>query len=109
MKEPLFFDLSETLPEDLSEIARQIESAALTRTQNSLELLALLRLLEYLHREIRDSLFRDALPENRQQLYALLRDIETNGGWPYIQRMKLRSLLEHLLLESSDEESSLSQ
>ncbi|HEY9881802.1 MAG TPA: hypothetical protein V6D29_25350 [Leptolyngbyaceae cyanobacterium] len=106
MKEPLFFELNGTLPEDLKEIARLIEKAALGRRQDSLELLALLRLLEYLHREIRDSLFRDALPENRQQLYALLRDIEMNGGWPYIHRMKLRSLLEHMLLE---EESPVSE
>lgn len=108
MKEQLFFELSESLPEDLKEIAGGIEAAALARRQHTLELLSLLRVLEYLHREIRDGLFRDSLPENRQQLYALLRDIEVNGGWPYIQRMKLRSLLDHLL-ESSTEESPVSE
>ncbi|HEY9763213.1 MAG TPA: hypothetical protein V6D07_11860 [Trichocoleus sp.] len=106
MKEQLFFELNGTLPEDLKDIARLIERAALGRRQDSLELLALLRLLEYVHREVRDNLFRDTLPENRQQLYALLRDIELNGGWPYIQRMKLRSLLERLSLE---EESPVSE
>lgn len=109
MKEQLFFELNGTLPEDLKDIARLIEKAALGRRQDSLELLALLRLLEYLHREVRDNLFRDALPENRQQLYSLLRDIETNGGWPYIQRMKLRSLLEHMPWERDAEESQVSE
>jgi hypothetical protein len=109
MKEPLFLELNGTLPEDLKDIAQQIEAAAHHRSHDSLELLALLRVLEHLHREIRDSLFRSSLPENRQQLYALLRDIEMNGGWPYIQRMKLRSLLENMLTESAPEDSPLSE
>ena len=40
--------------------------------------------------------FRDALPDNRQRLYRLLKDIEQEGGWPYIKRMQLLALLEHL-------------
>lgn len=109
MKEPLFLDLNGTLPDDLKDIAQRIEAAAACRSQDSLELLALLRVLESLHREIRDSLFRSSLPENRQQLYALLRDIEMNGGWPYIQRMKLRSLLENMMLEDDSKDSPLSE
>jgi hypothetical protein len=80
------------LPQDLQEIATAIDQAAQGRTGDSLALLALLRLIEQRHREICDTLFRDALPSNRHTLYALLRDIEVQGGWPYIQRMKLRSL-----------------
>jgi len=60
---------------------------------DTLTLLALLRTLEEAHRQIRDSLFQDSLPDNRQTLYALLKDIEELGGWPYVARMKLRSLL----------------
>jgi len=56
-------------------------------------LLALLRTLEALHREVCDLHFQPALPNNRQALYALLRDIESEGGWPYIPRMKLQAIL----------------
>ncbi|MFP4134737.1 MAG: hypothetical protein ACLFQP_09440 [Halothece sp.] len=59
-------------------------------------LLALLRVLEALHWQVREKFFHPALPETRQELYQLLRNIEENGGWPYIERMKLRSLLTQL-------------
>jgi hypothetical protein len=39
--------------------------------------------------------FQVSLPDNRQALYALLKDIEEEGGWPYIDRMRLRSLLKN--------------
>lgn len=68
---------------------------------NSLALLELLRTLEHLHREICEGVFQASLPDNRQALYALLKDIEESGGWPYIDRMKLRSLLVNILPEDS--------
>lgn len=67
-----------------------------------LALLMLLRSLERLHWQIREKLFHPALPDTRNELYQLLRDIEEKGGWPYIERMKLRSLL--MQLELSEEE-----
>ena len=82
--------------DDLNELAQTVQSAAQQREGNCLALLDLLRQLERLHYDIRDTLFRDALPDNRQRLYRLLRDIEQEGGWPYIQRMQLLSLLENL-------------
>lgn len=81
------------LPQDLQEIAVAIHRAAQDRDGNSVALLALLRLLEQCHRDICETQFRNALPSNRHTLYTLLRDIEVHGGWPYIQRMKLRALL----------------
>lgn len=81
------------LAQDLQEIATAIDAAAQARQGDSVALLALLRLLEQHHRDICETLFRDSLPSNRHTLYTLLRDIEVHGGWPYIQRMKLRSLL----------------
>ena len=92
------------LPADLQKIAALVMVAATERRNDGLTLLALLRLLEHLHREIRDSFFYEALPNSRRTLYNLLRDIEVNGGWPYIQRMKLRSLLENLELAEQESE-----
>ena len=86
----------EQLPDDLKLLAQTAEQAAITRADDEVALLALLRLLEQLHGQIRDAWFQESLPTNRQRLYALLRDIEVNGGWPYIQRMRLRDLLNQL-------------
>lgn len=94
--------LSQDLPEDLSAIATQVQAAAQARQADVLELLQLLRVLEDLHREIRETLFQDALPDNRQALYGLLKDIELSGGWPYINRMRLKALMEHLMTEESE-------
>jgi hypothetical protein len=93
---------TDSFPDDLAAIATQVQAAAQAREADELELLMLLRLLEELHRQIRDTLFQDALPDNRQALYTLLKDIEANGGWPYISRMKISVLLQHFLAESSE-------
>jgi hypothetical protein len=95
----------EHLPADLQHLATVIEQAALARREDEIALLELLRLLEMLHGQIRDSWFQEAMPTNRQRLYALLRDIEISGGWPYIQRMRLQSLLNKLQLEEPNSES----
>lgn len=86
----------ENLSPDLQTVANCIEASALTRRGDEIALLELLRLLEQIHAFIREEWFQEALPENRQRLYALLKDIEVSGGWPYIQRMRLRSLLTQL-------------
>ncbi|MEC4983574.1 MAG: hypothetical protein SAJ37_12360 [Oscillatoria sp. PMC 1068.18] len=69
---------------------------------DSLALLSMLRTLESLHREIREELFLESLPNNRRELDNLLKDIEENGGWPYIQRMKLRAFLDRERLVSTN-------
>ncbi|NJL86802.1 MAG: hypothetical protein HC886_13845 [Leptolyngbyaceae cyanobacterium SM1_1_3] len=92
--------------EDLRVLAQQVQQAAQRRQEDCIALLALLRLLEGLHQDIRETLFSEALPNNRQKLYSLLRDIEGSGGWPYIQRMKLRSLYQQMeALEEIQEQS----
>lgn len=96
----------EHLPAELQTVAQIVEDAAKMRRGDELALLELLRLLEHLHACIRDEWFQEAMPANRQRLYALLRDIEVNGGWPYIQRMRLRLLLEKLELEEQSPEES---
>lgn len=81
---------------DIEEIRTAVQAAAQRRANDCGALLALLRQLEELHLDIRETLFQESLPTNRQRLYHLLRDIEVHGGWPYIQRMKLRELLQIL-------------
>ena len=68
-------------------------------------LLALLRRLEHLHRQIQDGPFRASLPENRNQLFALLEEMERSGGWPYIPRLQLRTFLGLLQRDGSDGDS----
>jgi hypothetical protein len=87
----------------LQAIADAVTDAAFTCQEDCLALLALLRQLEQLHREIRDGAFQANLPDNRQALYALLKDIESQGGWPYIERMKLQDFLVQLPTEPSEE------
>ena len=87
----------------LEAIADLVHTTAQRCQGKSSDLLAILRLLEALHQEIRDDLFQKSLPDNRQALYALLRDIETEGGWPYIRRMKLQSFLSNLVTELGEE------
>lgn len=90
------------MPADLAQLVQVVQAAAQSREGDCVELLALLRLLNELHYNIRDTLFREALPDNRQHLYRLLKDMENKGGWPYIRRMKLTALLEHLNEEEAE-------
>lgn len=80
----------------LNGLATTIRELAENHRGDSVALLALLRMLENIHQEVRDSLFQESLPDNRQALYNLLKDIESSGGWPYIYRMKLQALLANL-------------
>jgi hypothetical protein len=82
--------------EGLDEIVIDIRSIADRDRDDAIALLKLLRTLEQLHREIQQGYFQSALPNSRQALYSLLRDIEENGGWPYIQRWKLQALFANL-------------
>ena len=84
---------------ELEAIATAVRALAGSCQGDSLALVTVLRRLEELHREIRDGIFQASLPNNRQALYALLKDIEAEGGWPYIERMKLGSFLANLQAE----------
>ena len=88
---------SENFNNRLQEIVAAAHKATQDCQGDAIALLALLRQLEYLHREIRDCAFQNSLPNNRQALYALLKDIESEGGWPYIERMKLQQFLVNLI------------
>lgn len=88
------------LPLELQALATDIRALAQSCKGDSMAILALLRALEALHQEIRDGLFQESLPDSRQALYALLKDVEAESGWPYIPRKPLRSLLVNLTGES---------
>jgi hypothetical protein len=94
---------AEHLPPQLQALADTVRELARGYQGNSLSLLALLRLLEQMHQEVRDGVFQDSLPDNRQALYSLLKDIEATGGWPYIHRMKLQLLLKKFPIDSTTE------
>lgn len=95
---------TESNESEFSEIAKTVYAMAQSYRGDPIALLGLLRLLEHLHRDICDSLFQESLPGNRQALYGLLREMEAQGGWPYIQRMKLQTLLTHLTENNSTAE-----
>ena len=85
-----------SLMQPLTNITDRIHELAEQNREDPIALLHLLRTLEQLHREIQQNYFQAALPDSRQALYALLRDIEENGGWPYVQRWKLQALFANL-------------
>ncbi len=95
----------ENLSAKLQAIATVVHDTVESCQGDTVALLALLRKLEQLHREIRDGVFQESLPVNRRQLYSLLKDIESEGGWPYIERMKLQAFLAHLPQEDAQENS----
>ncbi|OLP19634.1 hypothetical protein BST81_04875 [Leptolyngbya sp. 'hensonii'] len=82
-------------------LVEQFRTEAYQHQGDCLALLALLRALENLHREIRDTLFQESLPSDRQSLYTLLRNIEAEGGWPYVYRPKLQVFLANLPVEEA--------
>ena len=67
-------------------------------------LLALLRQLEQLHRNLQDGAFRNSLPADRGELFNLLRAMEQSGGWPYIPRLQLRTFMDLLQRDRSEDD-----
>ncbi|BAY69481.1 hypothetical protein ACN23B_19360 [Anabaena sp. FACHB-709] len=94
---------SSQFSDKLQNITDVVQDAAKSCQGNTTALLKLLRQLEQLHREIRDGTFQESLPNNRQHLYAMLKDIESEGGWPYIERMRLQAFLSNLLEIETEE------
>lgn len=80
----------------LTDIAKDLFALAEKNQHDNLFLLSLLRHLEQIHRQIRVSYFDSALPQTRNDLYQFVREIEEQGGWPYIERMRLKELLRNL-------------
>ena len=80
----------------LQQTAKDIYVLAEQHRDDSLFLLSLLRDLEQIHRQVRVQYFQAALPKTRNDLYRFVKDIEEQGGWPYIERMRLKDLLQNI-------------
>ena len=96
----------DNLAASLNKIGQELWALAENHQEDSLFLLSLLRNLEEIHRKIRTEMFEPSLPQTRNALYQLVRDIEEKGGWPYVERMKLRSLLQNLETQITPDSSS---
>ncbi len=87
---------------DLGALADSVKAITENHQDDPIAILAILRCLESLHKELREGSFQKTLPDDRQSLYNLLKDIEAEGGWPYIPRLKLRYLLENYLDDTEE-------
>ena len=83
----------------VQKLSTEIYHLAQQNQDDLLFLLSLLRNLEQTHRQIRTEMFETSLPKTRNDLYNLVKDIEEQGGWPYIERMKLQSILKNIQSE----------
>jgi hypothetical protein len=88
----------------LMSLSELVGSLVEDNQDNAIALVELLRVLERLHRGITEGAFQQALPQNRQELYKLMRVIEEEGGWPHIPKMRLQMLYAHLI-DSQEPES----
>lgn len=89
-------DLNIDLNSFFQEFDRELCALAEKHHGDRLFLLSLLRNLEQIHRHIRVNYFETALPQTRHDLYKFVKDIEEKGGWPYIERMRLKELLQNI-------------
>ena len=84
---------------NLSTLVEQVHEAVEASRGDAIALVDILRLLERLHREVTEGAFQEALPQNRQELFKLLRVVEEKGGWPHIPRYKLQTLCSQIASE----------
>jgi hypothetical protein len=90
------------VPVELTEVYKTLTELAKERQDDCIGLLELLRFLETLHGQIRDSYYVSSLPQNRGELYALLKEMEERDGWPLLPRTETRSILRRLEVEQVD-------
>lgn len=84
------------VPEEMDEVYKSLMALAKERQGDGVGLLELLRFLETVHGQIRDNYYVSSLPQNRGELYALLKEMEDRDGWPLLPRTETRSLLRWL-------------
>lgn len=86
-----------SIENEVKSLVAQIQALAEKSQDNIFDLLLILRELEATHRHIRLEMFEPVLPDTRHHLYLLLKHLEEVGGWPYIERMKIKDLCQTLL------------
>jgi len=84
----------------LSNQLQALQQLAEELNGNPEALLQLLRQVEQLHRTVQDGAFRGSLPSDRSQLFNVLQNMESSGGWPYIPRLQLRTFMDLLQLDA---------
>ena len=89
-----------TVKEELQRLTENIRQLAEKSKEDILIILLILQELESLHRNIRTEMFEPNLPDTRHRLYLLMKHIEEVGGWPYIERMRIKNLCANLLVEA---------
>jgi hypothetical protein len=85
---------------DFSTITALIRKVVDQSKGDAIAQLRVLRFLEHLHQDIRESEFQPSLPTDRHGLNNLLKEMEAHGGWPYIPKMNLRALLSYEAYEN---------
>ncbi|WP_017294518.1 hypothetical protein [Geminocystis herdmanii] len=88
---------SSSIENEVKKLVTEIKVIADNSQENIFDLLLILRELESLHSHIRREMFEPALPDTRHRLYLLLKHLEEVGGWPYIERMKIKDMCQILL------------
>ncbi len=92
---------SSAIAPKVKKLVGQIRELAEESEEDIFTLLLILRELELLHRSIRQEMFEPILPDTRHRLYLLLRHLEEVGGWPYIERMRLKDICSKLIIEEN--------
>lgn len=89
-----------TVKEELQRLTENIKKLAEESKEDIFTILLILQELESLHRNIRTEMFEPNLPDTRHRLYLLMKHLEEVGGWPYIERMRLRNVCANLIADS---------
>jgi len=92
---------SSSIENEVKKLVTEIQTIAENSQENIFDLLLILRALESLHSHIRQEMFEPALPDTRHRLYLLLKHLEEVGGWPYIERMKIKDMCQTLLSQEN--------
>ena len=94
---------NQELKQKLQVLTTSIRELAEKSPDDLFNTLYILQELELLHRHIRIEMFEPSLPDTRHRLYLLMKHLEEEGGWPYIERMRLKNLCVNLKIDDSSE------